>query len=143
MSQDKLKTKILLIDDDITTLMLLHASIVQWGYSVVEANNSDEGLVILAEPDPPSIIIVDWMMPKVSGLVFCEKVHATYNPRPYLILLTHNKGTINLVKAIEAGADEFIEKPVNLEELRCRLLVGVRAISRQYIMLDNELNKGG
>lgn len=132
MKSSDYKPKVLLADDDITTVMLLRASISQLGFSIVEAKDGEEALNYTYAPEPPGIAIVDWMMPKLDGIAFCEKVHNTIRPRPYQIILTHNKGTVNLVKAIESGADEFIEKPINLEELRCRLLVGVRILSDIY-----------
>lgn len=129
----KNQTKILIADDDITTRMLLRASITQWDFSVIEAENGEEALSILQDNNPPLILILDWLMPKLDGLSLCAKIKDTFAKRPYTILLTHNKGTANLIKAIESGADEFIEKPVSIEELHCRLIVAMRIISGKYM----------
>lgn len=132
------KIKILLADDDVTTRMLLRASITQWGFSVIEANDGLEAIAILQGLNPPSIVVSDWMMPNLDGIGLCMRVMETSVKKPYIILLTHNKGPINLVKAIESGADEFIEKPVNLEELRCKLIVAARIVSGAYATLSDE-----
>ena len=133
----KNKPKLLIADDDITTLILLRASIVQWGFEIVETDNGEDVLSILHSPDAPQILIIDWLMPKLDGITLCTRICNEFHPRPYVIISTHNKGDINLVKAIEAGADQFIEKPINLEILRCRLLVASRVINGEYQTLDS------
>jgi DNA-binding response OmpR family regulator len=138
MQQDFVKPKILLADDDATTRMLLRASILQWNFSVVEATDGEEALTILQAENPPLILILDWMMPKIDGIGLCMRLKESCTKRPYTILLTHNKGTANLVKSIECGADEFIEKPINLEELRCRLIVGTRIIMDEYARMNDK-----
>lgn len=138
MTQELVKPKVLIVDDDITTRMLLRASITQWNFSVIEANDGEEALSLLKAEEPPLILMVDWMMPKLSGIELCMRLKENFVKRPYIILLTHNKGTANLVKAIESGADEFIEKPINLEELRCRLIVGSRIIFGEYPTIYNK-----
>ncbi len=138
MQQELIKPKILLADDDVTTRMLLRASILQWNFSVVEATDGEEAFSILQSEAPPLILILDWMMPNLDGIGLCLRLKERCAKRPYTILLTHNKGTANLVKSIECGADEFIEKPINLEELRCRLIVGSRIIMGEYARMNDK-----
>lgn len=132
------KQKVLIVDDDVTSRMLLRASITQWNYSVTEASDGEEALSILQGEEPPLILILDWMMPKLSGIELCLRMKEKFIKRPYIILLTHNKGTTNLVKSIESGADEFLEKPISLEELRCRLIVGSRIITGKYANVNSK-----
>jgi DNA-binding response OmpR family regulator len=138
MKQELKKHKVLIADDDVTTRLLLRASITQWNFSVVEANDGEEAFELLQAEDPPRILIVDWMMPNLDGIGLCTRLNNSSQKRPYIILLTHNKGTANLVKAIESGADEFIAKPINLEELRCRLIVGLRIIMNEYAAANDK-----
>jgi DNA-binding response OmpR family regulator len=139
MTDDAFKPKILIADDDASTIILLRASVSQWGFSVTEAPDGEKALSMLKDNSPPGIVIIDWIMPHLDGISFCEIVNKDIRPKPYLILLTHNKGANSLVRAIEAGADEYIEKPINLEELRCRLVVATRILTDQYLKL-NPLN---
>ncbi len=129
------KPKVMIVDDDVSTRMLLRASITQWGFEVIEACDGDEAYHKLLVEYPPLIIIVDWLMPNTDGLELCKKITESLYYHPYTLVLTHNKGTGNLVTAIECGADEFLEKPINLEELRCRLIVGTRIINGNYASL--------
>lgn len=123
------KQKVLIVDDDMVTRMLIRASIGQWGFSSVEANNGEAAFSILQEKDPPLIIISDWMMPKEDGISFFERVKTQLKINPYTILVTHNTGIANQIKAIEAGANAFLTKPINYEELQCQLLIGMRILS--------------
>lgn len=129
MSANAMKNpKVLIVDDDVITRMLIRASVTQWGFSVVEASDGEKAFTILQENDPPLIIIVDWMMPNEDGIMLCERIKKQLSIRPYIILVTHNKGLGNQIKAIEAGADAFLNKPINYEELKCQMLVGTRSL---------------
>lgn len=119
------KPTILIADDDITTRMLLRATITQWGYPVVEACDGEEAWDMLCSDNPPQIVTVDWLMPKIDGMKLCKLSKKLVKP-PYIILLTSMAGTANIVKALESGADDFLTKPFNFAELRSRLLVGQR-----------------
>lgn len=139
LNQD-VKPKVLIADDDVVTRMLLRASITQWGFTVVEASDGEEAFSILRGENPPLIMLLDWMMPKLDGIKLCMRMRQTFAKRPYTILLTHNKGINNLVTAIESGADEFLDKPINLEELRCKLIVGRRIINNEYANINQTIS---
>jgi DNA-binding response OmpR family regulator len=126
--------KVLIADDDAPTRMLLRAAISQWGYEVVEASNGEEAWEILQQPDPPWLLIVDWLMPKLDGVALCARIKNELTHYPYTILLTQLTGTTNVIKGLEAGADEFLPKPFNMAELRSRLSVGAR-----IVRYENEL----
>ncbi len=130
MSVNAIKNpKVLIVDDDIITRMLIRASVTQWGFPVIEASDGEKAFDILQENDPPLIIIVDWMMPNEDGIMLCERIKKQLPIRPYIILVTHNRGLGNQIKAIEAGADAFLNKPINYEELKCQMLVGTRTLA--------------
>lgn len=120
--------KVLIADDDAPTRMLLRAAIAQWGYEVVEASNGDEAWSILQQPHPPWLLILDWLMPKIDGVALCARIKNELGHYPYTILLTQLTGTTNIIKSLEAGADEFLPKPFNMAELRSRLSVGARIV---------------
>jgi DNA-binding response OmpR family regulator len=120
--------KVLIADDDPPTRILLRAAITQWGYEVVEASNGEEAWDVLKKPNPPQLLILDWLMPKLDGITLCSRIKKEHIPHTYTILLTQVTGTTNIIKGLEAGADEFLSKPFNMAELRSRLSVGARII---------------
>jgi DNA-binding response OmpR family regulator len=120
--------KVLIADDDPPTRILLRAAISQWGYEVTEASNGEEAWQILQQPNAPRLLILDWLMPKLDGISLCERIKQEQIIHPYTILLTQVTGTTNIIKGLEAGADEFLSKPFNMAELRSRLSVGARII---------------
>lgn len=133
---DTHELKVLIADDDAPTRMLLRVAISQWGYQVVEAVDGEEAWKILQASDPPSLLIIDWLMPKLDGVALCERIKNQLTHYPYTILLTQLTGTTNIIKGLEAGANEFLPKPFNMAELRSRLSVGAR-----IVRYENELAK--
>ncbi|MDR3476502.1 MAG: response regulator [Gammaproteobacteria bacterium] len=127
--------KVLIADDDPPTRILLRAALSQWGYEIIEAKDGEEAWDILQQPNTPRLLILDWLMPKLDGLGLCQKIKEKPDYHPYIILLTQMTGTTNIVKGLEAGANEFLSKPFNMVELRSRLFVGARII--QYETLAN------
>src|SRR3990167_55182 len=129
--QEEDRIKVLIADDDTPTRILLRAAVSQWGYEVVEASDGEEAWNILQKPDIPELLIVDWLMPKLDGIDLCRRVKNEIKNLPYIILLTQLTGTTNILKGLEAGADEFLSKPFNMAELQSRLSVGARIIHYQ------------
>jgi diguanylate cyclase (GGDEF)-like protein len=106
-----------------------------WGYHVVVAENGNAALQILQAEDPPRLALLDWMMPGLAGVEVCRKVRQkNAEPYTYIILLTGQQSDEDLVIGMEAGADDYITKPVKHNELRLRLRAG-----RRIIELQNEL----
>lgn len=128
-SQNLATLKVLVADDDPPTRILLRAAISQWRFEIVEAKNGEEAWDILQKTDAPQLLILDWMMPKLSGLDLCKRIRQELPSQPYIILLTQISGAENAIKGLEAGADEFLSKPFNMAELHSRLTVGARIIS--------------
>jgi DNA-binding response OmpR family regulator len=126
--------KVLIADDDHPTRVLLRAAISQWGYQVIEAQNGEEAWDLLQQADAPRLIILDWLMPKIDGIDLCRRIKKSLEYHPYVILLTQVAGTSNIIKGLEAGADEFLSKPFNMAELRSRLSVASRIINFEIEM---------
>lgn len=134
--------KILIADDDPPTRILLRAAVSQWGYEAIEASDGEDAWTVIKE-NLPQIAILDWLMPKLDGIGLCERIKQSDIRNPYIILLTQISGTPNIIKGLEAGADEFLSKPFNMAELRSRLAVGAKIIHHQEKFLDYILKIDG
>ncbi|MCH2113012.1 MAG: diguanylate cyclase [Planctomycetes bacterium] len=124
---------ILLAEDDPTTRTLLEKSLVGWGHTVFCARNGAEAWEIF-RTKPIQIVLTDWMMPKVDGLELCRRIRNSklYSMDPvYVILLTARDSVESLSAGIAAGADNYIAKPCDQEELRARVNAGVRILELQ------------
>lgn len=101
-----------------------------WGFSVVTAEDGEAALHILEGPDAPPLAIIDWMMPKMDGLEVCTRVRQrTGVPYVYLVLLTAKSQKEEIAAGLEAGADDYVIKPFDPDELRARLTVGQRVVA--------------
>lgn len=121
--------RILVIDDDSTSRILLKAVLEKWGYEVFEASDGLKGWEKLCEEDPPKLLIMDWMMPGLTGPELCQKICSELNREQfYLLLLTARGEREDLIHGLEAGADDYISKPWNNEELKARVNVGRRVL---------------
>jgi two-component system chemotaxis response regulator CheY len=131
------KMKVLIVDDDPVTRSLLKAFLHKWGYEVVIACGGTEAWELLQEPESPSIVVSDWIMPDMSGLDLCRKVRqaqaASYT---YLIVLTGKGHKEDVVEAFEAGADDYLIKPFDQEELKYRIRTGERIIKLEQKILE-------
>jgi sigma-B regulation protein RsbU (phosphoserine phosphatase) len=124
--------RVLIADDDGVTREVLEEFLSQWGYEVVVANDGDGAWQLLQEQTAPHLIILDWLMPGISGLELCRKVRAAGHPSPaYIILLTVRTAREDIVRGLDAGADDYITKPFHREELRARIQCGVRILELQ------------
>ena len=120
--------KILIADDNSMMREILRETLTQWGYQVVEAKDGEEAWEKMQLPDAPRLLLLDWLMPKLDGIALCERIRKQLKYYPYIIFLTQVSGSENIIHGIEAGADEFLLKPVNFPELRSRLFAGERII---------------
>jgi signal transduction histidine kinase len=124
--------KILIAEDNRFYRVALEGTLKEWGYQVVAAGNGQEALDILQQPHAPQLAILDWMMPGIDGVEVCRRVRALDRPQPtYIILLTACEGKDNIVTGLKSGADDYIAKPFDSEELRARLQVGLRIVGLQ------------
>jgi signal transduction histidine kinase len=124
--------KLLVVDDDQFYCRMLQTTLIGWGYEVVVTGDGQKAWDLLQGPDAPRLALIDWMMPGMDGLELCRRVRAANMPGPpYLILLTSKGGKENVVTGLEAGADDYVLKPFDRDELRARLRVGLRIVDLQ------------
>jgi CheY-like chemotaxis protein len=124
--------RVLVAEDDPIARCMLEAMLGRWGYTVCTCANGVEAWQILQESDAPSLIILDWMMPRMDGLQICQKLREIPRQHPaYVILLTAKGREEDVVAGLEAGADDYITKPFGREELHARVQVGVRVVNLQ------------
>jgi sigma-B regulation protein RsbU (phosphoserine phosphatase) len=120
--------RVLVVDDSRVQRKILSASLLRWGYDVVAAGSAAEALKICAH-QPVDLVISDWMMPEMDGLEFCRAFRAL--PRDsygYFILLTSKSEKGEIAVGLDAGADDFLTKPVYADELRARIMAGERIL---------------
>jgi len=109
----------LVVEDSSTIRKILCQFLKKMGIEVVEAGNGLEGLERLKAMAPPDLVLVDWNMPVMSGIDFIRAVRELhiYDPLP-LIMVTTNSESEYLGQAVDAGANQFIQKPCTLDSLR-------------------------
>lgn len=126
------RMKVLVAEDDVTSRSILQAVMGKWGYDVVTAHDGRMAWELLRQPDAPRIALLDWMMPEMDGVEVCRRVRALETDEPpYLIILTARGEKSDIVAGLKAGADDYISKPYNNEELQARLGVGMRVLALQ------------
>lgn len=124
--------QVLVADDDPTYRLLLQTMLSRWGYDVVVANDGTSAWAILERDDSPELVILDWVMPGFDGEELCRLVRNRPSERyTFLLLLTAKKDRTDLVHGLEAGADDYLSKPFDPEELRARLNTGRRILQAQ------------
>jgi CheY-like chemotaxis protein len=121
--------KVLIAEDDPTARLVLERTLSGWGYEVVSCRDGGEALAALGAPDPPRLAILDWMMPGLDGLEVCRTIRRTPGlGATYVILLTARGTKEDLVEGFRAGADDYVIKPFDRQELRARLGAGIRIV---------------
>ncbi|MES1167311.1 MAG: response regulator [Pseudomonadota bacterium] len=121
--------KILAVEDDAVARAVLRQALRRLGHEAVEASDGEQALEILRK-EPVRVVVSDWLMPKLDGLELCRRVRAQAGAEyTYFILLTGNEATAeNQREAADAGVDDFLTKPLNLDELWNRLRVAERIL---------------
>jgi CheY-like chemotaxis protein len=121
--------RILIADDDRMSTMMLGRTLEQWGFEVVVAHDGVAAWERIIGDEPPELAIVDWMMPGLDGIELCRRIRSTTLRSPvYVILLTARTSRQDLVAGLEAGADDYLTKPFDPDELRARIHVGQRTL---------------
>ena len=124
--------RLLLAEDDSATRKLLVEMFQRWNYELVIARDGNEAWDALQRPDAPGLAILDWIMPGMNGVDVCARVRGLASEiRPYIILLTAMADKKDLVKAFDAGADDYVTKPFHPEELHARIRAGERLVELQ------------
>jgi putative two-component system response regulator len=121
--------RVLIVEDDDFAADVLENALVQFGYEVAKARNGCEALEMLRS-SLYRLVISDWEMPEMSGVDLCRRIRQQHSGGyVYTILLTARRGTKHVVEGLNAGADDFITKPFEPQELLVRLRAGERILS--------------
>jgi DNA-binding response OmpR family regulator len=127
--------KILVAEDDRVSRQILTISLTKWGYEVVPTFDGNQAWDELQKEDAPSLAILDWMMPGIDGIDLVKRVRALARPvQTYVMLLTARVDKQSIVAGLQAGANDYLTKPVELDELRARVHV-----ARQMVELQSQL----
>ena len=121
--------KVLVADDERIPRLVITKALTEWGYEVQAVTNGDEAWQILESDTGPRLAILDWMMPGMDGIEVCRRLRAQpTSGYTYVIILTARDEKADLVAALDAGADDYVAKPFNPQELRLRLRAGRRVV---------------
>lgn len=122
-------SKALIADDDRVWCKVLGSLLTKWGYQTETVFNGDDALRELMNPDGPQLAILDWMMPGLDGVEVIKRLRAAHRKSyTYVLLLTSREHSADLVEGLEAGADDYLRKPFDAQELRARLRIGGRIL---------------
>lgn len=124
--------KILLAEDDAVSCHMMRAMLTEWGYEVIVARDGHQAWDVLSGEQSPQLAILDWEMPGMDGIEVCKKVRAIANEAyTYVVLLTARGEKEDIVSGLESGADDYITKPFDHNELKVRLRAGRRILDLQ------------
>ena len=126
----------LIADDDPVNAAALAGSLRRWDFDVRVAADGAEAWALCQE-FRPSLAILDWMMPGVDGIELCHRIRqAPEHAHMYLLLLTARDSRLDVVAGLDAGADDYLVKPFDAEELRARVHTGLRIVSLQHRLAE-------
>ena len=143
--------KTLIAEDDVTSRLMLTALLKKWGYAPEATENGRQAWERLQRSDTPKLVLLDWNMPEMDGLEVTQKVRQLDCAEPpYIILLTARGEKSDVVRGLAAGANDYVQKPYDQDELRARLEVGRRMVDLQralvqtamHDLLTGSLNRG-
>jgi two-component system, cell cycle response regulator len=125
--------RILLVEDSVIDRRQVGGYLTKWGLDFVAVADGTDAVKLLEAPEPPSMVLLDWLLPGIDGIDICRRIrkfgaHAAYI---YTVMLTAKNRKQDLLIAMEAGADDYLAKPVDPSELRARILVGKRLLELQ------------
>jgi len=124
--------KILIAEDEYTTRLMVQVCLENWGYSIESVEDGKKAWDIINQKNPPQIAVLDWEMPGISGIDLCRKIKSLDRSSPiHDILLTARDSKNDISQGFEAGADDYITKPFNDDELGARIRVAERIVTIQ------------
>jgi diguanylate cyclase (GGDEF)-like protein len=130
--------RVLIAEDEPVSRRLLQGTLARWGYEVIVACDGQEAWDLYhGDDDPPRLAILDWMMPGMDGPEVCRRIRKEGREEyTYIVLLTAKNRKENLIEGLDAGADDYITKPFDSDELEVRVRAARRIIDLQSKLLD-------
>jgi sigma-B regulation protein RsbU (phosphoserine phosphatase) len=129
--------KTLVAEDNFTTRLMLESTLSEWGFEVVATCDGAAAWEELQKEEAPNLVLLDWKMPAMDGLEVCQRLRQKPDSRtPYIILLTAKADKEDVVAGLEAGANDYITKPFDPQELHARLRTGARIVELQMHLSD-------
>lgn len=139
-----LKRTILIVEDDDSIRFLLRQNLEFEGYEVLEAEDGEKGLA-MTEKESPDLLVLDLMMPKMSGMELCKRLRQTGNEVP-ILMLTARGQSMDKVMGLKSGADDYLTKPFDILELSARIEALLRRVGKspdhihKYQLRDLEID---
>jgi CheY-like chemotaxis protein len=129
--------RILIAEDELISRCMLEELLTEWGHDVTAVGDGLAAWQALEQPEAPPLAILDWSMPQLEGTEVCRRLRQTPAPQPtYVLLLTAREGKQNIVGGLQAGANDYLTKPFDPDELRARLNVGIGMVELQQHLAD-------
>jgi phosphoserine phosphatase RsbU/P len=129
--------QVLIAEDDRVTGELLARTLRRWNHETTLVADGGQAWKFLSSTSAPTLAILDWMMPEIDGPEVCRRVRAELpDVNMYLLLVTAREGRSDLITGLEAGADDYVVKPVDPDELRARVSVGLRVLALQQKLAE-------
>lgn len=120
---------VLLAEDEPATRRMMEAQMTRFGFEVVSVADGLKAWEVLQSPQAPPLVVLDWNMPGLDGPDICRRIRATDRAGySYMLLVTARNAKSDVVEGLSAGADDFISKPVDPDELHARLRTGERIV---------------
>ncbi len=130
-------TRVLVVDDDAVSRTVVAAMLRRNGFDVELASDGERAWGRLQQESAPHLVVMDWMMPGLDGLEICRRLRTIDTQTPtYVVLLTSRDASADIVEGLRAGADDYVTKPPNEDELVARVSVGVRMVALQQTLAD-------
>ena len=137
MGKVKDTLRVLVAEDDRVSRAILKLNLEKWGYEVVVCSDGLQAWGELQKPDAPRMAILDWMMPGMDGIQVCRAVREqSAQPYVYILLLTAKSLKEDLLTGLNAGADDYLTKPMDPQELELRLRAGRRILDLQSELIS-------
>jgi len=124
--------KVLIVDDDPIIIATIESNLEKWGYQPVIATSAEQAWEIMQQDNPPKMAILDWVLPTgMNGIELCKLIKSNESLSfCYVIMLTGRMSSDDVVIGLESGADDYVIKPVDANELRARILAGKRILDK-------------
>jgi len=129
--------RILVAEDDAISRTLLERTLQRAGYAVVSVENGAQAIAELVKHDAPRLALLDWIMPEMDGVEVCREIRRRKEQAyTYLILLSSKESKGDIVVGLESGADDYLTKPFNVDELKARLRTGHRILELEDHLVE-------